>query len=96
MFTKNEKEKKKRRIHCFFPLDLLSFDCSVSAPVYLILEALLIYFPFFFFLDLEAMMNSFISLILFCTFDDKLTRKFCAKLTEMGASESNALLRIKM
>lgn len=46
--------------------------------------------------DLEAMMNSFISLILFCTFDDKLTRKFCAKLTEMGASESNALLRIKI
>lgn len=48
------------------------------------------------YLDLEAMMNSFISLILFCTFDDKLTRKFCSKLTEMGASENNALLRIKM
>jgi len=46
--------------------------------------------------DLEAMMNSFISLILFCTFDDKLTRKFCSKLTEMGASENNALLRIKI
>lgn len=46
--------------------------------------------------DLEAMMNSFISLILFCTFDEKLTRKFCAKLTEMGASSSNALLRIKI
>lgn len=46
--------------------------------------------------DLEAMMNSFISLILFCTFDEKLTKKFCAKLTEMGASSSNALLRIKI
>lgn len=46
--------------------------------------------------DLEAMMNSFISLILYCTFDDKLTRKFCSKLTEMGASANNALLRIKI
>lgn len=46
--------------------------------------------------DLEAMMNSFISLILFCTFDEKLTRKFCVKLTEMGASSNNALLRIKI
>ena len=48
-------------------------------------------------LDLEAMMNSFISLILVCAFDnDKLTRKLCNKLTEIGTSESNALLRIKM
>jgi len=46
--------------------------------------------------DLEAVMNSFISLILYCTFDEKLTRKFIAKLTEMGASTSNALLRIKV
>jgi len=46
--------------------------------------------------DLEAMMNSFISLILFCTYDEKLTRKFIAKMTEIGASESNALLRIKI
>jgi len=46
--------------------------------------------------DLEAVMNSFISLILYCTFDEKLTRKFCAKLTEMGASSNNALLRIKI
>lgn len=46
--------------------------------------------------DLEAMMNSFISLILFCTFDEKLTKKFCVKLTEMGASSNNALLRIKI
>jgi len=46
--------------------------------------------------DLEAMMNSFISLILFCAHDEKLTRKFCTKLTEMGASENNALLRIKI
>lgn len=48
------------------------------------------------YLDLEAMMNSFISLILFCTYDDKLTRKFIVKMTEIGASENNALLRIKM
>lgn len=41
-------------------------------------------------------MNSFISLILFCTYDDKLTRKFIVKMTEIGASENNALLRIKM
>jgi len=47
--------------------------------------------------DLEAMMNSFISLILVCAFDnDKLTRKFCNKLTEIGTSNSNALLRIKI
>jgi len=46
--------------------------------------------------DLEAVMNSFISLILYCTFDEKLTRKFILKLTEMGASSSNALLRIKI
>jgi len=46
--------------------------------------------------DLEAVMNSFISLILYCTFDEKLTRKFISKLTEMGASTSNALLRIKV
>jgi len=47
--------------------------------------------------DLEAMMNSFISLILVCAFDnDKLTRKLCNKLTEIGTSESNALLRIKI
>ena len=46
--------------------------------------------------DLEAVMNSFISLILYCTFDEKLTRKFISKLTEMGASSSNALLRIKV
>jgi len=46
--------------------------------------------------DLEAVMNSFISLILYCTFDEKLTRKFIMKLTEMGASSSNALLRIKI
>lgn len=47
--------------------------------------------------DLEAMMNSFISLILVCGFDsDKLTKKFCAKMSEIGASQSNALLRIKI
>lgn len=46
--------------------------------------------------DLEAMMNSFISLILFCAFDEKLTKKFCTKLTEIGASENNALLRIRI
>jgi len=46
--------------------------------------------------DLEAMMNSFISLILFCAHDEKLSRKFCSKLSNMGASESNALLRIKI
>jgi len=47
--------------------------------------------------DLEAMMNSFISLIHVCGFDgDKLTRKFCSKITDMGASENNALLRIKI
>jgi len=46
--------------------------------------------------DLEAMMNSFISLILFCTYDDKLTRKFVSKMTEIGASDVNALLRIKI
>jgi len=46
--------------------------------------------------DLEAVMNSFISLILYCTFDEKLTRKFISKLTEMGASSNNALLRIKI
>jgi len=46
--------------------------------------------------DLEAMMNSFISLLLFTTFDEKLTRKFCTKLTDMGASSNNALLRIKI
>jgi translation initiation factor 3 subunit M len=47
--------------------------------------------------DLEAMMNSFISLILVCGFDsDKLTKKFCNKMSEIGANESNALLRIKI
>lgn len=46
--------------------------------------------------DLEAMMNSFISLILFCNYDEKLTRKFISKMTEIGASDSNALLRIKI
>jgi len=47
--------------------------------------------------DLEAMMNSFISLIHVCGFDgDKLMRKFCSKMTDMGASENNALLRIKI
>ena len=54
------------------------------------------YDNFTLYLDLEAMMNSFISLILFCTCDDKLTRKFIVKMTEIGASENNALLRIKM
>ena len=50
-----------------------------------------------FLVDLEAMMNSFISLILMSTFDgDKLTQKFCSKLTDVGASENNAKLRIKM
>lgn len=47
--------------------------------------------------DLEAMMNSFISLILVTGFDsDKLTKKFCWKMAEMGANQSNALLRIKI
>lgn len=46
--------------------------------------------------DLEALMNSFMSLILFCGYDEKLSRKFCTKLAEVGASETNALLRIKM
>ncbi|XP_065647361.1 eukaryotic translation initiation factor 3 subunit M isoform X2 [Hydra vulgaris] len=46
--------------------------------------------------DLEAMMNSFISLILFCANDAKLTKKFILKLTDIGASENNALLRIKL
>lgn len=46
--------------------------------------------------DLEAMMNSFISLLLFTTFDEKLTRKFCTKLTDIGASSNNVLLRIKI
>jgi len=47
--------------------------------------------------DLEAMMNSFISLILVCGFDrDKLTKKFCNKMSEIGANQSNALLRIKI
>jgi translation initiation factor 3 subunit M len=47
--------------------------------------------------DLEALMNSFISLIHECTFDgDKLTRKFCSKITDIGANQSNALLRLKI
>jgi len=46
--------------------------------------------------DLEAVMNSFISLILYCTFDEKLTRKFISKLTDFGANVNNALLRIKV
>jgi translation initiation factor 3 subunit M len=47
--------------------------------------------------DLEAMMNIFISLILVCGFDsDKLTKKFCCKMSDIGASETNALLRIKI
>merc|ERR1712198_604193 len=46
--------------------------------------------------DLEAMMNSFISLILYCSYDEKLTRKFITKMIEIGASENNALLRIKI
>lgn len=46
--------------------------------------------------DLEAVMNSFISLILYCTCDEKLTKKFVSKLTEIGASSNTALLRIKI
>eukprot|EP00794_Sanderia_malayensis_P018189 gene18189-20003_t len=47
--------------------------------------------------DLEAMMNSFISLILVCTSDrEKITHKFCSKLIEVGALETNALLRLKI
>jgi len=46
--------------------------------------------------DLEALMNSFIYLILFCSFDEKLTRKFCTKVTDVGASQSNALLRVNI
>ena len=69
--------------------------------LYILYDCLSIFFLcvvsiFIHFLDLEALMNSFISLILFCNFDEKLTRKFCTKLTEVGASQSNALLRIKM
>merc|ERR1712013_218124 len=44
--------------------------------------------------DLQGVMNSFISLILYCSFDEKLTRKLISKLVEMGASPNNALLRI--
>merc|ERR1712013_895518 len=44
--------------------------------------------------DLQGVMNSFISLILYCSFDEKLTRKLISKLVEMGASSNNALLRI--
>lgn len=47
--------------------------------------------------DLEAMMNSFISLILVCTSDrDKIAYKFCSKITDVGASETNAVLRLRI
>eukprot|EP00112_Aurelia_sp_Birch-Aquarium-sp1_P025057 Seg815.15 transcript_id=Seg815.15/GoldUCD/mRNA.D3Y31 product="Eukaryotic translation initiation factor 3 subunit M" protein_id=Seg815.15/GoldUCD/D3Y31 len=47
--------------------------------------------------DLEAMMNSFISLILVCTSErEKITQKFCSKITDVGATESNAMLRLRL
>ncbi|XP_065070602.1 eukaryotic translation initiation factor 3 subunit M-like [Rhopilema esculentum] len=47
--------------------------------------------------DLEAMMNSFISLILVCTNErEKITQKFCSKITDVGATEANAMLRLRI
>ena len=42
-------------------------------------------------------MNSFISLILVCTSErEKITSKFCSKITDVGASEASAMLRLRM
>jgi len=47
--------------------------------------------------DLEAMMNSFISLILVCTAErEKITHKICSKLTDVGATEANVMLRLRI
>jgi len=47
--------------------------------------------------DLEAMMNSFISLILVCTAErEKITHSICSKLTDIGATDANAMLRLRI
>ena len=42
-------------------------------------------------------MNSFISLILVCTAErEKITHSICSKLTDIGATDANAMLRLRM